>query len=87
MGQWMHISDGLVVSTIKRSENGTGNLVRVFNPQGQPVNGRIGWNLPVKSVYRCNILEERLAQVPLEDGGTFRVELAPKQVATFLPED
>ncbi|GAC1354764.1 MAG: hypothetical protein NVS4B11_32090 [Ktedonobacteraceae bacterium] len=66
----------LVVSMIKRSNDGRGLVVRVYNPLHSTVNAKIRPGVAFVQAYMANLVEERQASVELTPQHTQSVEVA-----------
>ncbi|MDX6765815.1 MAG: alpha-mannosidase [Candidatus Methylacidiphilales bacterium] len=73
---------GLLVSALKRADDGRGLIVRVYEAHGTRGPGRLRFGLPVSGAWECNLLEED--QKPLEiDQGILDCDWAPFQIRTL----
>ncbi|KZF25892.1 glycoside hydrolase family 38 protein [Xylona heveae TC161] len=85
----------LVLDTIKRGEDdedvskgelptrkGRSVIVRIYEALGGKSRGTIKTTLPVKKVWKCNVLEDDGEELGISDGQV-QVELRPFEVATF----
>ncbi|KAK7729560.1 Glycoside hydrolase, 38 vacuolar alpha mannosidase [Botryosphaeria dothidea] len=89
-------SDALILDTVKRGEDdddvsrgdlpkrsGRSVILRVYDSLGGRARGRIEWGkVPVKKVWKTNLLEDDGEELVIEDGGV-EVELRAFEVATF----
>jgi alpha-mannosidase len=57
----------LVVSAIKRSNDGQGVIVRVYNPLARAVEANIRPGFPFSRAYKANLLEERQEVIQTSD--------------------
>jgi alpha-mannosidase len=71
----------VVLSAVKRSEEGELLVVRVFNVGEEAVSAAITLFLPVINAYELSLAEERLAPLPTTSAGV-QVMLRPKQIMT-----
>jgi len=65
----------LIVSAIKRSSDGRGLVIRVYNPLNSTVSARIKPEFAFTQAYMTNLLEERQASVALNPQDTQTVEV------------
>jgi alpha-mannosidase len=74
----------LVLSAVKRSEDGTCTVVRFFNPCGTPFEARVGCFLPILRAELANLAEEPVAGAPLKvpPRGGLLVPVGPGQIIT-----
>ena len=75
--------ESVAVSAVKRSEDGRGLAVRLFNPTSETVAARVSLWKPVREAWLTNLNEETPVALPVE-GGAVRVTLGPKKIATVL---
>ena len=68
-----------VVSALKRAEDGSGAVVRLYNISARPASGRVRLEEPFRGAELVNMEEAFLAEAPLEDGWV-RLEAQPNQV-------
>jgi len=71
----------LILSAVKRAEDGEGLVVRLFNPTGAHICGRLTLDRSVASAAALT-LEETQPEPLATDGKSVTVEAAPKQIAT-----
>lgn len=73
---------GILVSAIKRADDGRGWIVRAYEAAG--TRGPCRWFLgvPVASAWECNLLEEDQRPVPV-DGRSMETDWTPFQIRTF----
>jgi alpha-mannosidase len=73
----------LVLSAVKRSEDGESLIVRFYNLERVEIAARITTGFPLQAAYRLNLNEERVSDLPLR--GKHRVELTvkPAEVVTI----
>jgi len=76
---------GLIVESVKGRENGKGFVIRLYEPAGGSLTEIIYFNVPVKSVYKTNMLEENGEQLKLEDN-TIWFDVKAFEVVTLICE-
>jgi len=59
----------VVIDTVKPAEDGEGWVIRLYESHGGRTEARLGFGVPVKSAWLSNVLEDRLAPLPLDAGG------------------
>ncbi|GJQ20143.1 MAG: glycosyl hydrolase [Bacteroidia bacterium] len=79
---WFSVEGNIQLSTIKEAEAGSGVIVRVYNPVGQPVQGVLTSYLPVRSAVLCRLDESPLKPVRVMKRRTIRLRLRPFEIAT-----
>jgi len=72
----------VVVETVKPAEDGNGLIVRLYEAHNQRGGGTLSFATPLRSVQVCNLLEESLADVPVQ-GNSFFFEVKPFEIKTF----
>jgi len=77
--------DTLALSALKQAEDGSGLVVRAFNPTAEPVSGRLTLCRPVNRAWLLNLNEEKLDDLKV-DGCSVRFEAGPKKIVTILVE-
>ncbi len=73
---------GLVLAGMKRSENGEGVIVRLFNPGNETVTGKVRFGNAIKSARLTNFLEEAQKDLVLKDN-TVEIQAGPKKILTL----
>ncbi|KAG0163421.1 Glycoside hydrolase, 38 vacuolar alpha mannosidase [Apophysomyces sp. BC1015] len=53
----------VVLDTVKKAEDSSDVIVRLYEAYGGRANARLVSSLPIKSIYRCNILEDELEMI------------------------
>jgi alpha-mannosidase len=72
----------VVIDTVKKAEDSDAIIVRLYEAHGSRGPVRLSSSLPVKSITRCNLLEEEDVPASWTDGGV-DFEVAPFQLVTF----
>jgi alpha-mannosidase len=72
----------IIVETVKPAENGDGLIVRLYEAHNQRGRATLSFGVPLRSVQACNLLEESLAELPVE-GNSFSFEVKPFELKTF----
>lgn len=73
----------LVVSAVRRSQDGEGLIVRFYNPTSEAVTARIATWRSVREAWLITLNEERLEPVPVRDGHIVEVSTRGGQVITI----
>ncbi|KAK2748347.1 Glycoside hydrolase, 38 vacuolar alpha mannosidase [Myotisia sp. PD_48] len=96
--QLVDSSPSLILDTVKRGEDdedvsntgfnirpGKSIILRVFESMGGKGRGTIKTSLPVKKVYKCNLLEDDLEELKVSEGENkkVKIELRAFEVATY----
>lgn len=75
-------SPNLHVTCVKQAEDGTGLIVRLFNPENAEVDAILKFGQKINKAYVCKLDESELSQIQTaEDRLTYVVE--PKKIMTF----
>ncbi|HHX72590.1 MAG TPA: alpha-mannosidase [Clostridiales bacterium] len=72
----------VVIDAIKQAEDGDGLILRVYEAEAKRGTVRVTWNLPMKSVTACNLMEQDEREIPVENG-EFSFDITPFSVETF----
>ena len=75
--------DALVLSAIKRSEDGKALVVRCYNPTAKSLEAVIRLFLPARSAYLLNLNEEPQAEIPVVGPREIVLVVGGKQVRTI----
>jgi alpha-mannosidase len=73
----------LVVSALRRSQDGKGLIVRFYNVTAKPINTLGKSYRSLREVWSVNLNEERQEAVPILDANSFEVKLRGHQIASF----
>ena len=75
----------LVMSSLKKAEDGKGLLLRIFNPSGKSVEASVEFFRPLRKVTPVDLNEEPLAAsaVPRISGNRLHLSLGPKKIASY----
>jgi alpha-mannosidase len=72
----------VIVETIKRAEDSNAAIVRLYEAWGGRCRARIRTTLRASRVFRCDLLERDIEEVPIRDGA-LELELTPFKVVTL----
>lgn len=76
-------NENLVISAIKKSEDESAAVIRIYDISGKPTEATVNCFNPLKTAYRTNLIEENRIPVPVSNGKlTFQIE--PYSIETFL---
>lgn len=74
----------LHVSAVKQAEDGSGLIIRLFNPSEQEQEALVGFGLLITEAIRCRMDEHPIEAVAVaRDGHSFTAQVGPKKIATF----
>lgn len=74
--------DVLQVTAVKQAEDGSGMIIRLFNPTDAEVQAVFRFGVEVECVFRCRMDESHTALLSAE-GRTVSTPVEPKKIATF----
>ena len=75
--------DALVLSAVKRSEDGEALIVRCYNPTAEALTATLDTCWPVERADLVSLDEKRLVDAPTVEAGRIRFAIGPKQVRTI----
>ncbi|MBS4036273.1 MAG: hypothetical protein KGZ85_17555 [Ignavibacterium sp.] len=75
--------DELVFSALKRSEDGNGFVLRVYNPTEKDVKGKVEFYKSISKVEQVTLEEIFVREINLNDKNSFTVTLARKNIGTY----
>jgi len=68
-----------VLSALKRAEDRSSTILRVFNPNDEAANLVLRTDVPIAQAFAVNFLEERQEALPIENG-CVNLSVAPKRI-------
>ncbi|MHB0998388.1 MAG: glycoside hydrolase family 38 N-terminal domain-containing protein [Armatimonadota bacterium] len=81
-GQLVNISGNVVLSTIKTSEDGKSNLIRLFNPDVTDVETVLTYSHSLNAAWLCNMAEEETESLAL-NGRSLTAKIPAKKVISI----
>lgn len=75
-------NDALVLSAIKKAENGNSVVVRLFNPTALEQKAVLKMGIPVKEAWQTNLIEKRERALPMECGAV-ELCIGPGKIITL----
>lgn len=75
--------DDLVFSALKKSEDGNGFVLRVYNPTEKDIEGKVEFYNSIFKVEQVTLEEVLLKEIYLNDKNSFLVSLAKKKIGTY----
>ncbi|WP_408640054.1 glycosyl hydrolase-related protein [Devosia ureilytica] len=74
------------IETVKKAEGSSAMVLRVFEHANRRAEARLDFGLPIKSVRKCNLMEEKIeAELTLDDGSLV-LSLRPFEIVTLMVE-
>lgn len=70
------------VEMIKQAEDGSGYILRVYENQNKRTNARYHFGIAPKAVWECDLLEQNLHGIDVDDG-TFTDCIKPYEIKTY----
>ncbi len=84
-GSLLHAEpEEFAVSAVRTAEDGSGWIVRGYNLSGKPVTVRLETPLPYTTVWRANLLDERLEALTATPDQAIELELKGHEVVSVL---
>ena len=71
-----------MLSALKQAEDRSSVIVRLFNPGDEDAHAVLSIDAPIAQAFAVNFLEERQAELKIDDGGV-ALRLTPKQIQTI----
>jgi alpha-mannosidase len=75
--------DELMVSAVKKAYNDNDLIIRLFNPTGKFLKGRVGIFHGIKQAWLADLNEEKKQKIPVRKDGMAFVEVGPKKIVTI----
>ena len=75
----------VICETVKPAEDENGTVIRAYEAQNARTATTLKLGVPVSHVWACDMLENRLYEIPVKDG-SFSYVFKPFEIATFLVE-
>lgn len=82
-GQWVRVSEGLDISSLKEAEDGGGVVLRLFNPGETPRWGKVALGFPVAGATLVRLDEEPLTQLAPDAAGAVEVTVPPRGLVSI----
>ena len=73
----------LIVSALKKAEDRDSIILRLFNPTGKTVDGRIRLHAPIRQAFLTNLNEERLEERPVVRKRRLDFTVDPNRIVTL----
>jgi alpha-mannosidase len=75
--------DDLVFSALKKSEDGNGFVLRIYNPTEKDIEGKVEFYNSLSKVEQVTLEEVLISEINLSDKRSFAVSLAKKKIGTY----
>ncbi|PIS28017.1 MAG: hypothetical protein COT43_07470 [Candidatus Marinimicrobia bacterium CG08_land_8_20_14_0_20_45_22] len=73
----------LVFSALKESASGEGIILRLANPTGNSIRGKIASYLPLRAVSQLNLKEQVMGAIQIENPNRFDIIVPPQKIVTI----
>ncbi|MEM2027481.1 MAG: glycoside hydrolase family 38 C-terminal domain-containing protein [Candidatus Bathyarchaeia archaeon] len=74
----------IVFGAFKKSEDGRGHIIRLFNPHREAKQVTIRFTVPLSKAVETNIIEtEDYGELNVESGGALRIDIKPLEIKTI----
>lgn len=80
----LEVSENLIVTCLKKAEEGDGIVLRCYEWQGQSGTGWVRWRTPRKGCTKCTVLEAPLETLPGKDGKDWGFPVRPYEIVTLM---
>src|SRR5262249_7865723 len=74
---------GLVLDTIKKAQDSSALVLRLYEAHGGRARARLRLGLPFRNVHRCSLLEEAAEQLRV-DGDSVEIDYRPWELISLL---
>ena len=82
--------DNVIVETVKKSYDGKGMILRIYENHGSRTGAKLRIGFPVKAVWDCDLLENKTTELPIESDATDSTRIAlkihPYEIRTLYVE-
>jgi alpha-mannosidase len=75
--------DELVFSALKKSENGEGLILRIYNPTEKEISGKVRFGFNIKDIFLTNLEEKKVNKVPIINNNLLEVSLDRKKIKSY----
>ncbi len=72
----------VILETIKMAEDGNGVILRMYECENALTKAKVKLGMASASVEECNLLEEKVSDIPLEEDG-FKISIKPYEIKTY----
>ncbi len=80
-GSIFSISEGAVIETVKKAEDGNDIILRIYEPNGASVKVKLQTNRVFSNAYECDLLENIISELHINDSVDFN--LKPFEIFTL----
>lgn len=75
-------AENVLCDTVKAAEDGNGTILRFYECKNRRVRAKIHTDLPVKSLFLCDLMENEIGEIPVKDGD-FEYDFRGFDIVTF----
>ena len=72
----------VIAETVKRAEDGSGVIVRMYEDHNRRTQVTMNWNVPVARMVECDLIENEIG-TPVENTDSLSFEIKPFEIKTF----
>ncbi len=77
----------VVIETIKRAEDNSGTIVRMYECENARTKATLTWNKGFENVFECNLMEELIEEISTVAGNEISFTIQPYEIKTLLIKD
>lgn len=75
--------ENVIVETVKKAEDSDDIILRAFECANCGCTAKISLGFAAKEVWLCDLLENRIRQLPVEEDGSVKLSVAPYEIVTL----
>ncbi len=76
-------SDQIVLSALKKAEDGNGYIIRFYNPANREVEEKIKFNFNLTDVFLANLEEKKVNKVTIVNDNYIKIKMQSKTIQTY----
>ena len=76
--------DGVLVSTIKKTENNDGMVIRLYETDGRDTTIQISVYTPLRGVWEADLMENRIRDISVNSLGEIPVSMKKFEIKTLI---
>ena len=83
--QWSFVSidcENIIVSVVKKAENGKGTIIRMYESYGQKNGAEITFGLDIKQAFLINLIEEDIKELAV-NSNAITIVFKPFEIQTI----
>ena len=79
-------AENVIIEAVKRADSGSGLVVRLYDAWNTKRKTALRFGFAIKKAYLCDMLENKLQELPVENGNAVPLALSNFEIATVLVE-